>query len=405
MSLSKEQRSAKSGKMIDRIKFEKILGIAAIFTILLALFVGRQFETGKIEPQLKESIPQASSFKRLSTTIYSAFESSQQQKLIGYVCFGEADGYGGPIKVALAVDTVGKILSVNTVAHYETSAYFKKVVKSNFFNEFSNRTCNSTFRLGKDIDGVTSATYSSKGIANAIWQSGYDLAINQLNIPTPPPPSPKFNFGLPEFLVLLLFALGYYGHQRHSKYKKQIRWISLLTGLFFLGFYYNKPITISLINKLLMGFWPSWYTELYWYLLIGGVLFVFTVKSKNSYCEWFCPFGAAQECLGVLGKAKHYHNRRFKNVFTWLQRSIAWLAIVIALLYRSPGLTTYEPYSAMFDLVGSPFQFVILGVALLLSLFIRRPWCKYLCPIPPIESFTRVFMRWGKDVSRIKKRV
>lgn len=96
-----------------------------------------------------------------------------------------------------------------------------------------------------------------------------------------------------EITLLGLFAMGYVGHLNKFKYTKLVRWGSLLIGLVTIGFIYNSSLTLSHFNQLLLGFWPNWRTELYWYLLLGGVLFVFTVDNKNAYCDWFCPFGAA----------------------------------------------------------------------------------------------------------------
>ena len=169
------------------------------------------------------------------------------------------------------------------------------------------------------------------------------------------------------------------------------------------GLYYNRPLTISSINQLLLGFFPVWQTNLYWYLLLGGIFFVFTVDNKNPYCEWFCPFGAAQECLGVVGGAKTRSPGRFKLLLTWVTRILAWLAVVVALIFRNPGLTSYEVFGTLFDLTGTTFQFAVLGIILLSSLFIRRPWCTYLCPLRPVTDLYRAFRRRIVELWRKRK--
>ena len=137
------------------------------------------------------------------------------------------------------------------------------------------------------------------------------------------------------------------------------------------------------------------------------MLFVFTVDNKNPYCEWFCPFGAAQECLGAIGGAKPRSAGRFKRLLVWIQRGLAWLAIVLALLFRNPGLTSYEIFGTLFDLIGSVWQFALLGIILIASLFIRRPWCKYFCPIGPVTDFYRTLRKWILELwkNRRKKAV
>lgn len=168
----------------------------------------------------------------------------------------------------------------------------------------------------------------------------------------------------------------------------------MIVGLVVLGFIYTRPLTLSDVSKFLMGFWPQWQTNLYWYILIGGILFVFTVDNKNPYCEWFCPFGAAQECMGAIAGARAVSPGRFKLFLKWLQRGLAWLALMLALLFRNPGLTSYEVFGTFFDLEGNTLQFALLILVLVVSLFVRRPWCHYLCPLRPVTDFYRLLRNW-----------
>jgi NosR/NirI family nitrous oxide reductase transcriptional regulator len=70
------------------------------------------------------------------------------------------------------------------------------------------------------------------------------------------------------------------------------------------------------------------------------------------------------------------------------------LAILLALFYRNPGLSSYEIFGTLFDFIGSTWQFALLGIILVASLFIRRPWCNYLCPIRPVMNLYRTFRMW-----------
>jgi NosR/NirI family nitrous oxide reductase transcriptional regulator len=72
--------------------------------------------------------------------------------------------------------------------------------------------------------------------------------------------------------------------------------------------------------------------------------------------------------------------------------------VVLALLLRNPGTTSYEIYGALFQLRGSAFQFAILGIVMILSLFVRRPWCNFLCPIRPATDFVRMMRAWSVDL-------
>jgi polyferredoxin len=201
-------------------------------------------------------------------------------------------------------------------------------------------------------------------------------------------------FGLLEASLLVLFVMGYVNRRPWVKHKKLLRWVSMLAGLVLLGVVYTQPLTISVISRFLLGHWPEWRSNLYWYLLLGGMLLFYLVENQNAYCEWFCPFGAAQECLGAIGRASPHSGGKYRGLLTWLQRGLAWIALLVALLFRNPGLTSYEIFGVFFTLQGSRSQFVLLGMVLGAAFFVRRPWCRFLCPIRPISDWVRLLRRW-----------
>ena len=205
-------------------------------------------------------------------------------------------------------------------------------------------------------------------------------------------------------MLILLFASGFVGHRKTFPYTKQARWLSMLTGLIVIGFLYNSPVTIAFITKLVLGYWPAWQTNLYWYFLIGGILFVFTIDNKNPYCQWFCPFGAAQDCMGAIGGARSRNPIRFRRLLIWLQRFLTLAAILLGVWFRNPGVSSYELFGTLFELLGSSVQFAALGLVLLAALFIKRPWCNYLCPIRPVTDLIQltrqtVKQKWQKKTT------
>jgi polyferredoxin len=38
--------------------------------------------------------------------------------------------------------------------------------------------------------------------------------------------------------------------------------------------------------------------------------------------------------------------------------------------------------------------FAVLGLVLLLSLFVKRPWCSFLCPLQPLYEVIRLLRSW-----------
>jgi len=223
------------------------------------------------------------------------------------------------------------------------------------------------------------------------------LASNYLDLAVPIEEKEEIQFGLPEIMLIALFVIGFVGRKRSFKFKKQIRWISMIAGMVVLGILFNRPINLVYINKFLLGFWPDWRIHLYWYLLIGGVILVFALRKKNIYCQWFCPLGAAQECIGAIGGAKNASFVKHHQYLEWLKRSIVWTAIMIAFIFRNPSLSNYEISGTLFTLTGSNIQFLLLAAVLFAALFIKRAWCVYLCPISSVEQFVSTLRVWGTE--------
>ncbi|MCG8347581.1 MAG: 4Fe-4S binding protein [Chloroflexales bacterium] len=385
--------------IITNRRWERRLGVVAIITIVIAWIVGGMLGEADREPHLRVVMPQAAAFERLTDTIYAAYDSeSPNAARLGYVGFGAADGYGGPLTVAVAVAPDGTVLHTSLVAQRETPSFIARVVSSDLLESLTGRSYADPITLGADVDAVTGAPLSSRAIVDSVRQSVLDIAETQLGYPIPPPAQPTIMIGPKELVLVALFALGYIAHQRRFRYTSHLRWATLLLGLVTIGFMYNSSLTITAVNQLLLGFWPDWHTNLYWYILVGGAVAVFAITNKNPYCQWFCPFGAAQECLAVIGGAKVRTPRRYRWGLKWLQRGLAWLAIVLALLLRNPGVTSFEIFGTLFTFVGSPVQFALLGMILIGALYWKRPWCNYLCPIDPIMDFMRMFRTWGIEL-------
>jgi hypothetical protein len=381
---------------------ERLFAVISLVVIAAAWIIGGLRAESDLMPALRQAMPGAGHIERLENGIFGAYTDETRSDLLGYVALAEAKGYGGPLMLAVAVDPAGVVNGVVIADHTETPSWIQKVVNAGFIDSLVEKPYTDSFDVADDLDVVTGATYTSKALAESALTGSQSVA-RYLELPVVKAPPPPIEFGIPEIVLIALFAAGFLSQQRKFTYKKQVRWATLIVGMVVLGFIYNKPLTLSMVNQALLGYWPSWQTNLYWFLLIGGILFVFTVDNKNPYCEFFCPFGAAQECMGVIGGAKVRSIGKSREVWVWVHRGLVWLAIIIALIYRNPGLTSYEIFGTLFKLVGNNYQFVLLGLVLIVSLFVKRPWCNYLCPLHPVEEFIRVIRRWIKELWQNQK--
>ncbi|TAK11806.1 MAG: 4Fe-4S binding protein [Anaerolineae bacterium] len=380
-----------------RERTERVLAGLTVLLLLGAWIFGASRQGADRAGYLAQALPEAESFERRGDLWVGTRTAPEGgETLVGYVGLGEAPGYGGPLEMMVAIDPAGNVAGVVVISHRDTPSFFHKLAANDFFDQLLGRPAGDGFALGEDLDGVTGATISAEGVAGAVRLAARDLSLAGLGQPVPEAPA-RLKVSLPEFVLVALYAVAYYAHRPNARFKNALRWGTMLSGIIFLGFWFNRPLTIAHITSLLSGYWPDWHTNLYWFLLVGGVFLVVTVDGKNPYCSWFCPFGAAQECLSAVGQVRLTPPRRWATALTWVQRGLAFGALFLGLALRQPSATSYEIFGTLFDFTGSRLQWVLLFLILLGSLFIYRPWCNYLCPLRPVVDLITYLRRWGRE--------
>lgn len=373
---------------------ERLLIVLTVAVVVAAWIFGYFASGTDVAPLVPDLLPGTAQV-RTDGPIFVALD--ENGAVLGYAALGSAPGYGGPIDMLVAIDPAGNIVNTTVVTERESPGFFRLVKSSELLEGYNGRSVTDSLQLGQDLDAVTGATVSAEGVAAAVRAATRQIADEALNVSLPAEQKP-IEFGWPEAILLLLFASGYLTHKWHNrKWKMRARWGTLIGGMIFLGFVYTVPLTITMIISLLSGYWPDWHNNLYWYLLIGGILFVTTVDAKNPYCSWFCPFGAFQECVAAISKAKPYRPRDLSEALKWVQRGLSLAAIVLGLALRRPGVASYEPFATLFDLRGTAVQWIFLVLIILASLITYRPFCNFLCPLDPVVDFIAATRRWLKE--------
>jgi NosR/NirI family transcriptional regulator, nitrous oxide reductase regulator len=379
-----------------RDKWDRRLMLLALALLLFAWFYGAATSNSDAGALVPAVLPGASFVERQGELFIGRDASGA---VVGYAAKGEAPGYAGPVSVVAGVAPDGTITGVRIITQRESPGFFRLVANSGLLDAYGSRSAYAPLRLGEDLDAVSGATISAEGVASATRLALREVAAAGLDTPRPREQT-TIQVGLPEIALLLLFAAGYAGHRvRSGIWKRRIRWGTLLAGMVVLGFIYTAPLTITMVISLLSGYWPDWHNNLYWYLLLGGILFVTTVDAKNPYCYWFCPFGAVQECLAAVSGARHYRPQKLARSLQWVQRGLAVTAIGLGLALRRPGVASFEPFATLFDLRGSGVEWIFMALVLVASLAIYRPFCNYLCPLDPVVDFVAAGRRWLKELA------
>lgn len=386
-------------------KFERIAGVVALGIIAAAWIVGAMDPETDLTASLQQALPQAYQFKSSGGGIYAGYGNRiEGVPLVGYAAIARANGYGGPMRTAVGIDMSGNLTGVSIIDHKETVPFFNRIRADDYIKRLVGKSYADNFTPGEDIDTVSGATVSLGALAVSV-RRGADLAADKgLGLEVYRSEIGIIEFGFPEILLILLFALGFMTYSKplgsRPRGRTVLRWVTRLAGLVLIGFVLTVPLSIININSLLIGYAPHSRMGIYWCLLTVAVFLPLILTNQAVYCECICPFGTAQDILKTAGGGKLTLPKRWPLGLRWVQRMLALGAIATALLYRNPARFDYEVFGAFFTLTGTVAQLAILGVVLIASLFLLRPWCNCLCPLRAISDYIRMLRTWGKETLR-----
>ncbi|WP_349609449.1 4Fe-4S binding protein [Cupriavidus sp. DF5525] len=138
----------------------------------------------------------------------------------------------------------------------------------------------------------------------------------------------------------------------------------------------------------------------FWIFIIVTVL----LFGRGLFCGWLCPFGSLSEAIFKLGRflgLKRWQRqlpRRWHDRLKWVKYGVFFglLAVSVFSMGLAEMLAEVEPFKTTF-LVGignRAWPYGLFACTLLgLSLFIERPYCKYLCPLGAALAMPSTF-RW-----------
>lgn len=124
-------------------------------------------------------------------------------------------------------------------------------------------------------------------------------------------------------------------------------------------------------------------------IAIIGVSFVV----KKAFCSWLCPVGTLSESLWILGQKLFKKNWALPRWLDYPLRSLKYL-----LLFFFGWSIVHMDVDALVGFIQSPYNKVadikmylffaeitgtalaVIGILMLLSIFVKNFWCRFLCP-------------------------
>jgi transcriptional regulator of nitric oxide reductase/ferredoxin len=168
----------------------------------------------------------------------------------------------------------------------------------------------------------------------------------------------------------------------------------LLFTLCFIGWYAQGQLSVVnftaviqsvLARRSLAFFLYDPMTVLLW-LFVAVTFFVW---GRGTFCGWLCPFGALQELLSKVSAALHIRQLRVPTAWDRQLKRVKYgvLAVILVSACISVGWTDHlvevEPFKTSITLnFVRAWPFVVWAVAtVLLSAFVYKGYCRYLCPL------------------------
>lgn len=108
----------------------------------------------------------------------NAYLVKSDKDILGVVITATGPTYNSST-IMVGVQTDGTIKTIMFIANYDTKGIGSKVLEPSFTSQFDGKAAASEFKVGSDVEGVSGATVSSKGVA-AILKAVSEAALTYL---------------------------------------------------------------------------------------------------------------------------------------------------------------------------------------------------------------------------------
>ena len=132
---------------------------------------------------------------------------------------------------------------------------------------------------------------------------------------------------------------------------------------------------------------------------IFGIIIGSSLVFGRIFCGYACPLGAFQELVSKINFKSDVRSQR-KNKFhldfgTRLTSKVRWISVgllfFLATVFSLSILPNINPFSGFYYFSSFETAFIIplfvLGLVGIASIFLYRPWCRFLCPFGAGSGF------------------
>ena len=349
-----------------------IMAFAAAFFVMHKPAEPQTDDCGLDKEAAKQIFKTAETFEK--TGVECVFDVSDASgKMLGRVLYAKPDetsvaGFGGNLRVVVGISPEGKVVGTEIGQNNETPWFIERVKNEGFFTKWNGLSVADAAKA--DVDTVSGATMSTTAIKSMIAlnlseYSGMEIASNQQD-------STPLWLKIAVFVILAYSLFAFFFPQKTAKF----RIFHLAVLVVILGFIGGSALSFeSFKNWIISG-----NIALVPLAILCAALVLPIISGRNFYCNFVCPFGAMQELLGKIPFPKKSFPPKFMKKVTIFKVVLLIVIYVLMIFKVIEDFTVFEPFSAFKFEIAAPPSLIIAAVFLIISLFISRPWCRFLCP-------------------------
>ena len=321
----------------------------------------------------------------------------------------DVQGYGGPVPLKIHIKD-GRVAAVEAEPNAESPDFFNRAKE--LLNHWQNKSVDEA--LAEEVDAVSGATFSSKAIianmqrglayAQKRGQWGEDGSVGALETSAPPIVGGEdgsvgaLGTSAPPIVGSGGNSVGALG----TSASPIVALIVVLLGAVVPLFYNNRRLHLVqlAVNVVVLGLWTGTFVSYTLFLRVfsGGVslstigalaapllmlivALIYPLAGRSGhYCANVCPFGSAQELAGKLSRRKLRITPRVLKLLSVL-RNLLW-GVLMALLLTGTctAWIDYELFTAFLYSSASVWVIVLAALFLVLSVWVPRPYCRFVCP-------------------------
>ena len=300
----------------------------------------------------------------------------------------DVQGYGGPVPLKIHIKD-GRVAAVEAEPNAESPDFFNRAKE--LLNHWQNKSVDEAMR--EEVDAVSGATFSSRAIianmqrglayAKQHGQWGEDGSVGAFGTSASPiegGSAGALETSAPPIVALIVVLLGavvplFYNNRR-------LHLVQLAVNVVVLGLWTGTFVSYTLFLRIFAGGVSlSAIGALAAPLLMLIVALIYPLAGRSGhYCANICPFGSAQELAGKLSRRKLRITPRVLKLLSVL-RNLLW-GVLMALLLTGTctAWIDYELFTAFLYSSASVWVIVLAALFLVLSVWVPRPYCRFVCP-------------------------